>query len=246
MVITGGAMRGVRWAPAAIVNVNDKRFIPMVRCDRALARFCGLPLTQRSPWDGNVWPDFLGHLRNTAVREYLEAKAKGDDPLGEAQCSTSTRPKRQQLDIDEIDITIPVVGGLAAHSMKVVAEDNFKKAVAFELKEENLDYLAAAVHLTPPFEMQGGRRQQSQTFAECPNVRWCPHTRKLSCGIMIEGGAKRRIVRRLPECSDVDMSMQFAMTIAKEMQSQFDAQDCRRKAATQDEEAASQDDGAAT
>ena len=221
LVITGGSLSKA-WVPQNISYIADQPFLSLSKLDRDLARFIGLDMTQRSPWEDNQWPAYLCKLRKAAVdAELAKAEREQMDPL----CDEGAPRKKARKDFMHsipavVDIQIPCDG--VYHTMSVLSCQNNRTMVSFELTATNLDVLCKAMATDPPMDELAAKRVMSCVAdPQTPDIRWKPDTNQLYCYYVDDDGKKKKHQRQVPVCSEHDAQHVILLEHAKAMQEFF-------------------------
>ena len=193
-VIAGGVKKGrkevVEVVPAPTGDPDDESepvyFYPSRHCNYGIAKAIGLSRTDSDPY---AWGDvsLMKHLieqRDKAVDRAIMAGEIANDPLsvgkdipetGDA-CKKNRQRNYDKYDVGSkaLDVQIQANGELPQHVIGLLPSKIKGSAVAMELCETNLDWLAKAVHLEWPFSsnIQVRRSLEDLPTISAPNVKW--------------------------------------------------------------------------
>ena len=157
-----------------MIEVDGRFFLQLMRADRALAKAIGLNTSMRSPWGKNGWPDYLASLRNDAVQKLMdEAARKGVDPLADNSERLKRSRKHMLADVDSlIPEHVPECGPLASTTLYTLTPLISREVFAFELTDENIEYLSAAVNLPCPMPRVDHEIVSERLRGDTPNLLW--------------------------------------------------------------------------
>ncbi len=224
LIIEGGDLRHA-WAPQTheVQVVEGRTYFFASRADRSFASFLGLNTSQRCPWRENSFMDYLCQLRNTAIDNILmSAWADVTDPSADR----AVMPKRPRRDLAErlpatIEIYIPPDGGVPAHSMRMLTGYRKNMMLAFEITDENLDYLRLAVHVprglveTAP---QWVHHSSKFHLAVYPNVSFMEDAQRIYARAKTPDGSSIQYSEKLPHIEDKQLRDQVANEVATRVQ----------------------------
>ena len=249
LIIEGGHLADKTWAPKHLLEVDGRFFLPLTRADRELAKAIGLNTSVRSPWGKNGWPDYLASLRNDAVQELMdEAARKGVDPLAD-KGQRLRRPRKDLLaEVDSlIPVHVPECGPLAATTLYTLKPWLSREVFAFELTDESIEYLSAAVHLPCPMPRVDHEPVSERLGGDTPNVNRAAKRCTLWCHYVDETGTRRTKQRKVPQCGDDALRLATMQVMAKDLQTYYNdnhhEDDWHNEHAGDDECPAEDDDG---
>ena len=225
IIVEGGHLKQPWAVPAeALVNKDGATFICMSTCDRSLAACLGLPLSQRTPWKGNGFLDYLMGLRNGKVHAIMKQLVLAADPNGDGEV-------RRRKDLaDElpgtIDITVEASEHYEMHSMRVMTCVNAQAKLHVEFTPRNMMWLVGAVHFGPPPTKRARRANGASVGELVPSVREVKNSDgsvTMITRYTDENGTNRTKSKRIPAMANFELMAQCTAEVAHELQSFHDA-----------------------
>ena len=153
----------------------------------------------RSFWKDCTFIEYLAHLRDTAVDDIIKKRCVADDPLADAEHSStqdigcySKTPKHKLYNDAQVPQIIEIVyPAFTAHdgtreplrSLKVISTPRKGGVVRMELSCENLRLMAVAVQVCD-YKRADDDGSQERIAIDEPNVRWARRSdgaMQLSC-----------------------------------------------------------------
>lgn len=228
LVIEGGHLKHP-WVPK-LKEVDGMQFMAASREDRSLAAFLGLPMNQRSPWQGTGYLEYLMDLRNAAVaaaeRELYMAEA---DPMADADSVGQPVLKRPRKDMIQglpsvMTLHIPAAGDVPPHSMKVLSTSHSSALLEFEVTPDNLDFLRVAVHgaRVQPTRATPQRNRLGDLLHAFPNLSWNQQRQHLYCRVQDADGRVSQHSRTVKRLDDEELWKQLIKHAAAELQALYD------------------------
>ena len=220
VIITGGFLKqpwGLRVEHTEVVDGTI--FYLAHRTDRAFAKYVGLNMQDRSPWQDNSVLDFLRTLRNTAVEEEL-SKLFADvaDPLADQQVQVSKKARVELRDKvpDIIWLTLPAYGPVPEWKLRVLSGTKSSDVFGFEVTEENFNHMILLVANPPSIE---SRRWSSRSGSKYSDD--FPSVKLFSRGVGWRMETRRNGVRKckaIPHTNDDVAWKTMADEVARELQ----------------------------
>ena len=152
--------------------VDGRTFFTKPNTNRAFARYLGLEISNRCPWDTNTLLETLLDLRNNAVTKAMQdICVASDDPMADPTADPIvSRPRHDLVDNlpKSMEISVPACDTAGSHTIWVLSAPQRNNKLSFEVTEENLSHLARMV---PSFTSAPPSTQQSERMAlGQPNV----------------------------------------------------------------------------
>ena len=222
IIIRGGSLKKKTWVPENVVYILDKPFLSLSKSDREMARFLGLDVNVRSPWNENCWPEYLCKLRKDAMDNWIvTASREHCDPLTD-EGAPSKRPRKDLMHHVPavINITIDVHEN-RSHTMAVASAWHGHAKILFELTTENLTFLSEVVKTPSPMPSAKTKRFGVCPDVSTPNVRWREDTSTLVCSYIDVDGARRKHTQKVPHCDDVAAHHAMMLERARQMEEFF-------------------------
>lgn len=251
LIVESKVTWGQPWVPSKeqFQEVGHRLFFTIDREDRSFARFLGLPVTQRSPWNGVCFVDHLRAARNVAADRALRKKHLLDaDPFAEEEIGEAVFKKSRREMVDDmpaaIEAEVPAWQGLSQRKMRFAFPEQARARIQFELTADNLVYLQEAVHLGVDHEAESraGNCHATPFPDECPHVHFDEKNERLS--LRWKGKAKsqkQRTTKVPPQSSfggDIEAWKNFIKPTAMRLQKKYTEEKC-----TEEQDAAPANDG---
>ena len=207
-IVEGGALKHPWAIPLmSIQEVDGTQFYVASKCDRMMRKFLGIGETNTL---GVL--DAIASCRQQAVDTWCATRLLEDDPL--ANVAQQRSPSKEEMKMlkrampASMLVRVHASGGCPSPSMRVLTCTSANTKVAFEISQENLNWLYDAVQVGDYTEAS---RQSSQSRAKLgedladsyKNVHWRA-SRKTLWTTYRQNGKTRTLSKRVSSCSDED------------------------------------------
>ena len=225
VIVEGGHLRGPWALPSSdVMDINGSLFFCVSKCDRSLAACLGLPLSQRSPWDGNGFIEYLLDLRNAKVLALMRTLVLANDPNGDGEV-------RRRGDIADdmpqtIQVDVPATDEYDARTLVMRACTRAQAKLWLELTPDLLTWLLHAVHSGPPQKKRRRRPNGMSSvgdFAPAVKEVTCKDSTVLLIHYTDAAGATHTRSRRIPSMTDFELMVKCRAEIASGLQIFYDA-----------------------
>ena len=209
---------------------DDVVFLGIRGGDRGLAACFGLPLTTRSPWEGNGFLEYLVRLRNEAVHRKLCELINSTDN-GDVDNNTPTkRPRRAYIDEvpKVLSIAIDATQHYPSHVMDVLPSTTAGGILWIDAAPENIDFLARAVHYPPPKRTRKARTGSINDRFPAVKSRMLKDKEVYYINYINSEGEKISKTKTIPATSDGTTRQQLEEEIATQLQAHYDKHNIER------------------
>ena len=188
----------MQWLPDVVVH-DGIEFVTLPRSDRKLAAFLGFALADSCPLKDCGLLDALADARNVVVDAEM-AKIGVDDPMQEAPCATTKRPRAELADDIPFVLSVPVSIGDCEIVVRMLSTPTRLAKVTIEFTDENMAMLIKGADHAWPTRYKPRARADVETGQ--PNVTWGKQRGCVQCKYL-EADGKLRTKSMKPKDSDV-------------------------------------------
>lgn len=225
IIFEGGYLKHPYAPVEADVEIReDVVFLGIRGGDRGLAGCLGLPLTARSPWQGNGFLEYLIRLRNEAVHRKLCELIKSTDNGDTDNATPTKRPRRAY--IDEVPKVLPIIVEATehypSHTMDVLPSTTAGAILWIDAAPENIDFLARAVHYPPPKRARKARVGYVDDRFPAVKSRMIKDKEVYYINYFDEDGEKKSKTKTIPPTEDETVRQQLEAEIAAKLQAIYD------------------------